>query len=128
MPRLRTAAVYVLGSVAGHRRDDVQRQVELVGQLSGLHGCDSSRCAAVDTDDDLVHIYPPLIYGATLTDATIGIGQMPSGQSDAPDSFMWPIRQLATTSATTQTITSRTTAPPPCGMPARIRRCGASSR
>ena len=41
---------------------------------------------------------------------------------------MWPIRQFATASATTVTIARRTTAPPPCGMPSRTRRLGASSR
>ncbi len=49
-------------------------------------------------------------------------------QSEGPAKRMWPIRQLATTNTTIVTITSRTTAAPPCGMPWRTRRLGASSR
>ena len=54
--------------------------------------------------------------------------RLSGGQSDAPERRRWRIRHVAMPSATAETITSRTTASPPAGMPLRIRRSGGSSR
>ena len=128
VPCLRAAAVDLLAGVAGHRHHDVQRPVVAVGHLGGRNSRHPCRLAAVDSDDDLVHIAPLSLRHVNRTNRCRVRAARPLRQSEAPDSRMWPIRQFAITSETTVTISSRTIAAPPCGIPSRISRLGGSSR